>query len=589
MNQAARALCGGLVLLVAAVHGRQPAASPQDAVRVHHAGGQTFVTWPETGVPAVDRLTGADFKRLRSSIKDEQRLSYRIYRSGAPIDNVRRAELIAEVEPLSGWNAKIFGRDVKDDAVLFPFVIDPAAGTLPPGSGLYVYSVPMARSSYYAVATVSGGRELPLLTTTEAIVENPGDPVPVLQRTDRGVSHHYIDDATLQYYVRWEDEGALTRGATAQNYLVATPPGVKYPAPVGLHLHGWGGSLVSDHGWWFNAEKGAILVSSTLLLYDWWTGYHERLAQGRLTAQSVATGAVHPYTQRRLLSFIDWLATNIRIDKTRVFAAGNSMGGSGAIMLAIRHPERIAWAIGWVGVHSPKLSPTFRSSYEGVYGLPSWNARFEDGTPVWDYYDDTWYLRQHPERDIGLISFSNGKNDRGIGWEQAVQFYRALQDTRQPHVFVWGQHGHGERATMPAQGGERVNPLDLRTDQSLPAFTHGSLDDDPGNGAPEEGAPSGQSNLFLTWNTATIVDDAAHWSVTIALTARAPQPTATVDVTPRRLQRFTLAPGDKLVWTNSQGERVVQGGELVADRWGLATLPQVQITRHGSTITLRRQ
>ena len=392
-----------------------------------------------------------------------------------------------------------------------------------------------------------------------------------------------------RYYVRWEDEGALTRGATPQNYLVATPPGVKYPAPVGLHLHGWGGSLVSGQGWWFNAEKGAILVSSTLLRYDWWTGYHEHLAQGRLTAQSVATGSVHPYTQRRLLSFIDWLATNIRIDKTRVFAAGNSMGGSGAIMLAIRHPERIAWAIGWVGVHSPKLSPTFRSSYEGVYGLPSWNARFEDGTPVWDYFDDTWYLRRYPERDIGLISFSNGKNDRSIGWEQAVRFYRALQDTRQPHVFVWGQGGHNERATMPAQGGQRVNPLDLRTDQSLPAFSHCSLDDDPGSGAPDDGAPSGQSNVFLTWNTRTIVDEAALWGVSIALTDRTPHPTATVDITPRRLQRFKLAPGDKVLWTNTQGGRVAQSGELVADRWGLATLPQVQITRQGSTIELRRQ
>src|SRR6187401_1428001 len=147
----------GLVLLAAAVHARQPAAGPQGVVTVHHAGGQTFVSWPETEVPAVDRLTGADFKRLRSSLKDGQRLSYRIYRSGAPIDNVRRTELIGEVEPLSGWNAKITGNNIKDDAVLFPFVIEPAAGALPPGSGLYVYSVPTARSSYYAVVAVSGG------------------------------------------------------------------------------------------------------------------------------------------------------------------------------------------------------------------------------------------------------------------------------------------------------------------------------------------------------------------------------------------------------------------------------------------------
>ena len=106
---------------------------------------------------------------------------------------------------------------------------------------------------------------------------------------------------------------------------------------------------------------------------------------------------------------------------------------------------------------------------------------------------------------------------------------------------------------MPAQGGQRVNPLDLRTDQSLPAFSHCSLDDDPGSGAPDDGAPSGQSNVFLTWNTRTIVDEAALWSVSIALTDRTPHPTATVDITPRRLQRFKLAPGDKVLWTNTRG------------------------------------
>ena len=83
-------------------------------------------------------------------------------------------------------------------------------------------------------------------------------------------------------------------------------------------------------------------------------------------------------------------------------------------------------------------------------------------------------LRQHPDRDVGLIVFSNGKNDRGIGWPQAVEFFRALQETRQPHVFVWGQSGHGQRAVMPGCG-ERVLSIDVRTDQSLPAFTNSTI------------------------------------------------------------------------------------------------------------------
>ena len=232
---------------------------------------------------------------------------------------------------------------------------------------------------------------------------------------------------------------------------------------------------------------------------DWWTGHHELYWKpGAPSADEWKKGVVRPYTQQRLLGFVDWLGTSMKLDTSRLFTAGISMGGSGAIMLAIRYPTRIAWTMSWVGVHVPSGTPQFRSSYEDVYGKQEWGVRFEDGTPVWDYFNDAWYLRRHPGQDIGWINFSNGRNDGAIGWAQAVEFFRALQDTRQPHIFWWGQDGHGQRAYMPAGDSQRDNPLDLRTDQSLPAFTRGTLDDDPGNGTAESGAATGQANAYLS-------------------------------------------------------------------------------------------
>ena len=343
-------------------------------------------------------------------------------------------------------------------------------------------------------------------------------------------------------------------------------------------------------GWWFNAEKGAILVSSNQSPYDWWTGYHERRGRRPLTTQQEwRSGVVKAYTQKRVLSFVDWLATTGLSICSRMFAAGNSMGGSGAIMLALRNPSRIAWVVSWVGVHVPSKSPQFTSSYERVYGKPEWKVLFEDGTPVWDHFNDAWYLRRHPDADVGFITFSNGKNDSAVGWPQAVEFFRALQETRQPHLFVWGQAGHGQRAVMPDVGGERAMPLDLRTDQSLPAFTNGSLDNDPGTGAANSGAPAGQANRFLTWRTDRITDEPDRWSIEISLVQAAPRQTATVDVTPRRLQRFRLKPGDRVEWTNTIGGTVAQRGEAVADQWGLITLPQVQVSRGGSRIAVVRR
>jgi len=368
--------------------------------------------------------------------------------------------------------------------------------------------------------------------------------------------------------------------------LIAIPKGMTEPVAVGLHLHCWGGNISNGYGWWYNAEKGALLVATNEDPYDWWTGYHELLGQVPQNQEAWSKGVVRPYTHRRLLSLLDWVKTQWKTDDARTFVGGNSMGGSGTCMLAIRHPERFAWAIGWVGVHIPEKSPTFADSYALMYGPKAWNVKFEDGTPVWDYFNDAWYLRQHPEQETPFITFSNGKNDGAIGWPQAQEFYRAMQDTKRPHLFNWGQQGHSQRAIMPATFDQRVNPLDLRIDQSLPAFTQCSLDNNPGNGDPADGDAEGGVNLYLTWNTTTIVDEAATWEMDISLIDKAPKDSCTVDLTPRRLQKFTVKAGDKVTWTNSSTGAKLQSGSATADQHGLITLPGLTVAKTGNRIQI---
>src|SRR5262249_49878534 len=151
-----------------------------------------------------------------------------------------------------------------------------------------------------------------------------------------------------------------------------------------------------------------------------------------------------------------------------------------------------------------------------------------------------------------------------IGWAQAVEFYQALRDTRRPFLFKWGQGGHGERSVMPKNLAEDPLPLDLRTDLSLPAFTNGSLDSDPGDGNPLIGDPAGTINGYLYWETATIVDDPEAWEMTVALVSRAPQPSCTVDITPRRVQNFKPNPGDCVAWSNTDlaTDTVIQSGTV---------------------------
>lgn len=583
--------------VTAAMKSPRPVAPVED-VKAHHKAGQTFITWDEVNPPVkTDEITFKEWKALRERMsKDPSEVRYRIYRSTEPFtaENTADAELIDEVGPLTCWDPDYYGVSPNDDQKVPRYVIQDRQDPVPPGTGIYVHNPKNAETAYYSVSlAIDGAEDLANLITgaSPAVEEKVGQGVPVAQRVEKPDEFQYVEgENILHYFVRWEAPPNCNLPSTPFDYLLAIPPEHKEPFPVGLHLHCWGGSLNGGYGWWYNAGQGALLLSTNQIPYDWWTGYHEN----RNTWKSWSEGVVRDYTQRRILSFLDWAGTRRKIDHSRIFTAGSSMGGSGAPNFGIRHADRIAWVVSWVGVHTPARSPQFRGSYEQVYGKVDWGLKFQDGkTAAFDFYDDVWFLKQDPSRDAPLICFSNGKNDGAIGWPQARDFWATLQETHQPHVFVWGQAGHGQRALLPGQHpGERELGLDVRLDRTLPAFSRCSLDNNPGDGDPKDGDDKGQSNLHLIWDSddASIVDEPDRWAMTLRLNAESPKPQCTVDVTPRRCQQFRAKPGAGFEWTNteSSGSEVVQTGSVTADKWGLVTVPKVSVSQAGNRLTITR-
>ena len=587
-------------------------------LKVRHHQGQTFITWKEIGPPDVkDEISDAAIRKMVQELTINDKVRYQIYRSKKPIISVEAMKPISEIRSLSCWNVDYYGVSSQENKPAFRYVIRNGDEPLEHGTGLYVHNPkypsmtdrkPM--ESYYAVTYFKNGKENVQLTiansTQEAVREIQGQGVPVLQRVVKPKEFAYIQNPALHYYVRWEASPNASIENKPFDYLVAIPPHIESkPTPVGLHLHCWGGSLNGGYGWWYSQQKlgTTYLISTNQIPYDWWTGYHEFYYLQEPSEEKWKQGVVRPYTTTRILSFLDWSAKMYNLDLKRVFTAGSSMGGSGAPMFAIRYSDRIAWSVGWVGVHDAGNTPQFTGSYERVFGKKNWGIKYNDGTPVFEYFKDADYLRKYPNKEIGFITWSNGKNDGAIGWPQAVEFYQAIQETRRPHLFVWGLGGHGQRARMPADGRERIMPLDIRLDQSLPAFTNCSLDNDPGTGTklktPNEitvsretkkdlydGDSVGQINLYLHWDTETVVDKSQRWEMTIALTEKAPEDKCTVDITPRRLQTFRSRPKQKFQWSNSAGGKTIQSGEVTADKWGLITLKSVIVTKTGSRIVI---
>jgi len=331
-------------------------------------------------------------------------------------------------------------------------------------------------------------------------------------------------------------------------------------------------------------KEGSLLIATNQHPYDWWTDFNENLG----TLKSFLQGSAQNYSQRRIRSFMDdFVKKNWNIDENRILVAGPSMGGTGASLWGIKNGDYFANIASWVGVHIPLETPTFKGSFEGVYGQDEWNVKY-DGTnsTVWEYEDNTQWLRNNLKKETPHMTFTNGKNDSAIGWPQAWKFAKAMIETKRPFAFNWGLNSHGQRANFP--GASEVNPypgMVFRLNQSVPAFANGSLDDDLG-ATPETAVDTGAINYWYLWDTENIVDTANQWVMTFFLPDKAPQASATVDMTPRKLQSFIAIPSAKYHWTNTENGVEVQNGTVTADANGLITLLSVKITKNKNKITI---
>ena len=607
-------------------------------VKAAHRKGQTLITFGEPKLEAIPEFkTGGDVKAFVADFaKKHPGLGFRIWRSAEAItpDTIAKASLVGECGFFSCWNATYHQGDTGKRPPVLHRVSD-LGEPLAWGTGVYAHNPAEAGKAFYAVSVALNGEEdlAQVSGTTEPVEEVVGLGEPVLQWIEEpdpkdGWMYRRGKIARL-IYTRWESWPHSSVPNNPIDYLVVLPleprpekPGSEPeyktyradPAPVGLHLHCWGGSLNGGYGWWYNAHRGTVLIASNQIPYDWWTGYHEALR----TAKSFGDGHVVPFTMNRTFGFLDWAAKQHaeapekvralwpRLDLTRVFTAGNSMGAAGAPMYAIRYGDRIAWSIGWVGVHVPEMSPGFKGSYENSYGKRDPAITMPDGkTSPWDHFSDVWWLRQNPKAETGLIIASNGKNDGGIGWPQAHQFARTLQETRRPHITNWGLGGHGTRTIIGSNF-----ELDLRTDQSLPAFTNCSLDSNIGTATPKskeqieaekkqqqdevaakkrtdvavdpyDGDPQGAYNAYLRWQTDDIVDTADAWEITVILLDKAPKDTCTVDLTPRRLQALKTPKGARFAYTvtDVKAGKELAKSEATADEFDLLTLKQIPLVK----------
>jgi hypothetical protein len=196
----------------------------------------------------------------------------------------------------------------------------------------------------------------------------------------------------------------------------------------------------------------------------------------------------------------------------------------------------------------------------------------------------------NPEKELPFfhVHVGWGMHSTEMGWPPFPRFVRVMMDTKR--AFAMHSAALGEAM--------RLGIIDLRRDQALPAFGNCSLDDNIGEGDLLSGEPFGQINAYLVWESATIVDEPGLFEITVWLwggdsqrRGAAPLDACTVDLTPRRCQRFKPKPGDVISWTslNLATGAEAHSGRLTADSLGLATIRSLAVTKEKHRIILKRQ
>lgn len=555
------------------------------AVAVHRSG-QTFITWNEIA------LTNPETR-------------YRVYRHTAPISaaTLDDATLLAEVEPNSGYY-RHEGEGCSAGSNCSPigqsrFIIEDDGAPLPEGVGLFVYTPhdPAPIGAYYAVTSVVEGNE-----NRDDFAGNLAGPVTEVEATPRPVRVWTNENNTGWVYTQFMDYRRWNPAIEgyACNFYVGVPAGYDpagAPLPLLMQLHAYTGryrlpaspgSGGSDYGW------PTIQVFPDDRTNTWWFGFGQNA--GHLDRR-LADAPIVNYTHQRLDAIFDFVLREFNVDPDRVYLWGGSMGGSGAVNYGLRRGERFA------AVYAESAMTDFATA--GAAGGAAWETgaitrlwgRVAQNLPtsllkangepysIWEWYNLQTWVEAHPATELPFLADHHGQEDGTIDWEtQGLPWYPALEAGRQGFVGVFDNADHNWPGFVAQSTVFTLTDFNFRRDESFPGLSNASNSGDPARS-------TGCRNCGLEWSSSWLnfagppEDTASRYALVLRTNNGA---AATVDVTPRRLQRFSVVPGNVYPWENRRASdgSLVASGTIVAGSDALLTIPAFAVSPEGNRLIL---
>ena len=344
-------------------------------------------------------------------------------------------------------------------------------------------------------------------------------------------------------------------------FLVLHPKQAKAGAPLYVVLHSAGHDVhsclacttkVGNHDIYHSPEGFyALYLDCRANKGDWWWGIEKYKGP-----------EVCP-TEKRVIDTVKWVVKEYGLDENRVYLCGNSMGGSGALGIGVRHGDVFAA----VKANVPaKVEHVSSRMYFGAKPVPA-GVTLPDPPIVIDYsaQNDTW---------------SKGHET----------FIKAMNDRKYPLFMYWGPFGHANNHEQIVKVNDLVNSFDwlsVKKNESYPVFTNASTNDPLPWPNQLDSKKSGQVNAFFRWASVSDTADALETKLFLVKAADLKTsftvPTeATADVSLRRVQKLRVAPGATVSWTFGTAK-----GEVKADAQGCVTVPGLKITAEPTTLSVK--
>ena len=348
-------------------------------------------------------------------------------------------------------------------------------------------------------------------------------------------------------------------------FIVIHPDSPKKNAPLYVVLHSAGHDVfsavkctkqVGNHDIYHSPPSFyALYVDCRANKGDWWWGgMHARDANLKKQNSGVSTRPV----EKRVIDTVKWVTDNYDIDPNRVYLSGNSMGGSGALGIGLRHGDIFAAIKANVpaGIEHADQRMSFSDFKK------SENLNLPDPPITLNY---------------------SGQND---GWSFGHdRFVNAMNERKYPLYFYWGAFGHANNHARILKVNDLINSFDwlnVRKNQAYPVFTNASCNSKlpwPDNLKDKK---SGQLNAFFRWRS--ISDTEKVLKISLFMTSSDQLKTefkipekATADVSLRRMQRINFNEGDSVKWSFGKvdGETIIGSDEIfTVKNLNLTSTPQ---------------